>query len=135
MNNPIWQPEFSATYDFRILVCSDFVKSTLESKLSDEERRTINTAAERTIERLGFSQSDPIDFYKDSAFVLQFNLGENGLWMATDRPVENLVRDLYDLITKPIPFYSHNCNGSSGAHALMQLMSVWVEYTKICLDK
>lgn len=129
MSNVLWQPEslYQPGADFKIIVDREFVREMLNTPLSKKGQSAMNDLGYALIKRRGCHWLAPYTFDSDNAFVRQFSLGENGVWLALDgcsggNPLEHFSTP------DPIKYSSHNIEGLNQAHLLMSLVDLWVEY-------
>jgi len=126
----IWQlgSVYQPTYDFRVILDRDFVEKVISLHVPLEGQRRMNELGSEVIRRFGHKNTlTPYLFDKDSAFVRNFSLGENGAWLSVDNCQGKSPLEIYKS-PKNIPFSSHNVNNSSQAYALMSLVDMWASY-------
>ena len=131
-NKIIWQPFvlYQPYFDFGILLSRDFCREMLETKLSREIQIKTNNLCLEVSERFGFNYPEPVTFYEDTAFISQFYLGNNGVWLAIDQSNKRSLLEYPDE-KELIKYSSHNVDNSKQAYALMALVDWWAEYADI----
>ncbi|MBI2110005.1 hypothetical protein HYT58_02430 [Candidatus Woesearchaeota archaeon] len=129
MDKIVWQPIalHQPSYEFGIILDETFAKEMVKTNLSQESQRRMNDLGTEVITRFGHNWTIPYIFHENTAFVSQFSLGVNGVWLALD--------NWYDLLKipenkDPIKYSSHNVDTSSQAYSLMALVDFWVEYAE-----
>ncbi|MBT4604191.1 hypothetical protein HOC01_00990 [archaeon] len=127
MTRIVWQPTalYQPSYNFGIVLDRTFAKGMLETKLSPDATRTMNQMGTELLKGFGHNCPTPYIFHEDTAFVDQFYLAENGVWLARDDSVSVLTNDTS---VNTIKYSSHNVDNTSQAHSLMALVDMWVEY-------
>jgi hypothetical protein len=105
MNKIVWQPRaiYQPTYNFGIVVKRDFAEEMINCHISDEKRKWLNKLGEDAIKKLGHNNPNPYHFDEKNAFVRDFSLGENGVWLELDRCFGKSPLEVYD---EDIPFSS-----------------------------
>ncbi len=127
MKKIIWTPELYGTCNFRIYLDEDFAREIIQTKISDKEQARMNELANEELERLETNWLDPYKFHKDSCFVTQFYIGQNGVWLSTNyQTTKDLLKG--EKSSKPIKYNSHNVDIPKQAYVLMTLFDKWVEY-------
>ena len=126
MGRIIWQPTslYQPGFDFEILLDSEFSKEMIKTNLSQDAQERMNGLGTDLTTRLGQRWLTPFTFNGNTAFVSQFSLGQNGVWLAVDDYFNTSSSD----DQKPIKYTSHNVDNSSQAHVLMALVDLWVSY-------
>lgn len=134
MEKIIWTPRLYGSCDFGVYLDKNFARDMIQSTVSNERQRRMNGLANEELRSLKINWLDPYLFYKDSCFVSQFNIGQNGVWLATDR---HAINDLLseEKSVKPIEYNSHNVDFPSQAYVLMRLFDKWVEYADVFKEK
>ncbi len=131
MEKTLWTPRFSAKYDFAVYLNRHFAIEMIQAKIPPERQVAMNNLGNEVLQSLGNNWSNPYTFHRDSCFVTQFYLGQNGVWLAADTTLDELLRDKS---TKPIEYHSHNVDHPQQAYILMALFDKWVEYADILKD-
>ena len=81
------------------------------------------------MKRFGINWRNPYTFYKDSCFISQFYIGQNGVWLSTNyQNIDELLNEKESL--EPIKYHSHNVDIPEQAYVLMSLFSQWVEFSE-----
>ena len=78
MERTIWTPHFCSEKDFKVYLDSGFAKEVMQSKIPNEMQKGMNELGNEELKRLGVNWLNPYEFYEDSCFVTQFNIGQNG---------------------------------------------------------
>ncbi len=131
MERTLWTPHFSAKYDFMVYLDRHFAREMIQSKIPSERQGAMNNLGNEVLKDLDTNWLNPYTFYRKSCFVNQFYLGQNGVWLAADITLNELVRGKS---TKPIEYHSHNVDTPKQAHALLTLFDRWVQYAEILKD-
>jgi len=123
----IWQPvgfSLGRSCDFDILLDREFAQEMLSIKLDEDLRQKMNNL----MKEIGSSSFNPSYlFFKDTAFVLQFSLGEGTKWLAVN---ETYGKNPLEVFREgPIRYSSHNINNSTDAYSLMTFVNIWVKYS------
>jgi hypothetical protein len=130
MEKLVWMPKLTGTHDFTVDVDRDFAKGMIDAKIAQEGQRNMNRVANQIMEVMGLKWLDPYHFHGESALVDQFYLGQNGVWLATERyQIDSLLNG--EKADQPIHYSSHNVDSPSQAYHLMRLVSLWVEYAEM----
>jgi hypothetical protein len=130
MEKAVWTPSFSEKFDFAVYLDSGFAKEMIQSKVPFEKQKRMNRLAGEELKKLGIYWSDAYLFHKDSCFVSQFDIGQKGIWLATDcSTIERLLRS--EESSGTIRYDSHNVDAIRDAYALMKLFDKWVDYSDI----
>jgi hypothetical protein len=130
-NKIIWQPNglYQKGHDeFSLFLDRHFAKEMLETKISQQTKQKLNQLGSKL---MNISGLETFQFFKDTAFVNQFYLGENGLWLALDVRSDLIKQELNSNNEKPLKYYSHNCNNITHAHDLMKLVDFYTQYSEI----
>ncbi|GAJ08284.1 unnamed protein product, partial [marine sediment metagenome] len=127
MKKTIWTPRLYGRCDFGVYLDRDFAKEMFQSKVPTERQTRMNELANEELKRLGTDWLNPYTFYKDSCFITQFYIGQNGVWLSTNRQtIDNLLKEKES--SKLIEYDSHNIDTPKQAYVLMALFDKWVEY-------
>ena len=130
MDKIIWQPHFGSRYDFSVDLNRTFAKEMIEARIPLERQLKMNELANEDLKRLDRYWLNPYTFHKDSGFVSQFYIGNNGVWLSTDNDeINSLVRN--ETLGKPIEYHSHNIDTPKEAYILMVLFDTWAKYAEI----
>lgn len=128
MEKIIWAPRLYGRCDFGIYLDRDFAKDMIKSKIPIKRQNHMNELANEELNRFGINWLNPYTFHKDSCFITQFYLGQNGVWLSTDyQIIENLLEEKES--SKLISYHSHNTDTSKQAYVLMALFDKWIEYS------
>ena len=123
----LWTPDFYGRCDFGVNLNRDFAREMIEAKVSNEKQIMMNDVANGKLKELGKTWLNPYRFHENSCFLSQIYLGENGVWLATDRQnIESLLVE--SKLEKAIEYSSHNVDRPAQACTLMVLFGTWVEY-------
>lgn len=127
-NRLVWQPNtlYGKGCDFKVKLSTLFAKEALELKLTDDEQNKINNAVREDFFYVQRSVNEPFIFYENTAFINQFNLQSNGVWLALyNHGGGDPIKANNDGI---LIYDSHNCDFSSDdAYKLFALMDYWTE--------
>jgi len=133
MERTIWTPHFCSEKDFKVYLDSGFAKEVMQSKIPNEMQKGMNELGNEELKRLGVNWLNPYEFYEDSCFVTQFNIGQNGVWLAVNhQTIDSLLEGSGS--SKIIEYDSHNVDYSRDAYVLLVLFGKWVEYTDVLRD-
>lgn len=106
----------------------------LNTNLDSNNSKQMNELGKELLERRGHKWNNPYDFYSVSALIIQFNLGENGVWLAIEGTSGKSPLEIY-CEPKPISYCSHNVDTPKQAQSLMALVDMWIEYSDILCEK
>ncbi len=127
MEKTIWTPSLYGRCDFGIYLDRNFAKEMVKSKVPIKKQNRMNELANEELKRFGINWLNPYTFQKDSCFITQFYIGQNGVWLSTDHlTIENLLKEKES--SKLIEYNSHNTDTSKQAYILMLLFDTWVRY-------
>ena len=127
MDKTIWTPYLHGSCDFEVYLDRDFAREMIQSKVSNERQKRMNQLANEELKRLGTNWSTPYIFHEDSCFILEFHIGQNGVWLSTThQTIDDLLNGKES--SKPIEYDSHNVDVSSQAYVLMRLFDKCIEY-------
>lgn len=127
MDKTIWTPRLYGSCDFGIYLDRDFAREMIQSKVSNERQTRMNELANEELKRLGTNWLNPYTFHKDSCFISQFYIGQNGVWLSTNhQTIDDLLNGKES--SKPIEYNSHNVDVPSQSYVLMRLFDQWIEY-------
>ena len=136
MKNIVWQPIsiYQPGYDFGILLDRVFAEEMINSKIDGSTQHRMNELVTELVQRLGHNWGSPYHFFRDTSFVVQFSLGQNGVWLSVDNtsgrsPIE-VFRE-----PNPIKYSSHNVGSSEQAQSLLALVDMWVSYADLLKSK
>ncbi|MEX2017179.1 MAG: hypothetical protein WD876_01780 [Candidatus Pacearchaeota archaeon] len=121
----VWQPTdlYQTGHEFNIILDRKFAEEMLSVKINSQTRRRLD----EVIKELNPKNFNPhFQYYEDTAFVLQFNLGFGGNWLAVNGTYGKNPLDVFDDFY--IPYSSHNVDTSADAYSLMRLVDFWVEH-------
>ncbi|HIH10565.1 TPA: hypothetical protein HA241_00060 [Candidatus Woesearchaeota archaeon] len=126
MTGIIWQPIalYQPGFNFDIVLDDRFAEEMIKTNLSQSVQERMNGLGTDLTTRLGHSWLSPFTFYESTAFVSQFSLGQNGVWLVVDNYFKK--EQLED--KKAVRYTTHNVDNSSQAYALMALVDLWVSY-------
>jgi len=130
----VWQPVFSGSYEFAVLLNPGFAKQMLTTPLSRERQDSMNKRAAEDLKNVRINCLSPYQFRNNSCFVSCINLGYKGLWLSTDNStVESLLKnkELPDVVK----YHAHNADTSFDAFHLMAMFSLWIQYSDVLLEK
>jgi len=135
MDKIVWQPTYLHTrgYEFNILLDWEFAEKMIGITLSDDFRDRLNEYGAKVVKEKGHSWLSPYQFYEDTAFVDQFSLGENGVWLAADTTSGRSPLEVFKK-PNPIKFSSHNVDHSSHGYTLKALVDMWIYYSDVFKD-
>jgi len=129
----VWQPSLGngrSGHEFSINLDREFAKEMIRTKMSDGTAKRLNQLANETLKEFGVNWLNPYTFEKDSCFLSQIYLGENGLWLSTNyRDIEDLSRE--DVPPKHVVYNSHNVDTSIQAYSLMRMFGMWIHYSDV----
>src|SRR3989344_6697382 len=130
MEKTIWTPGFSKGYDFKVYLDVGFAKEMMQSKIPYEMQSGLNKLGNDELKQFGVNWLIPYQFYKDSCFITQFDLGQNGVWLSVNnQTICDLLKE--DKSQKIIEYHSHNVEYPKDAFVPLVLFSKWVEYKDI----
>jgi len=127
----VWQPRaiYQPGYNLGIYLDRDFAKEMIKAEIPMEKQNITNKLGYEMLKEKGHDWHHPYFFYGDTAFVIQFSLGENGVWLAVDGLYGESPLKVYK--SDNIEYSSHNVDNLSQRNALMALVDLWVEYSDI----
>jgi len=125
----IWTPRLYGRCDFGIYLDEDFAKEMIQSYISTERQNKMNELGNDELKIFEINWLNPYMFYKNSCFITQFYIGQDGAWLSTNhQSVDELIRgESY----KPIQYNSHNIDTTKQAYVLMRLFDKWIEYSDV----
>ena len=131
MDGIVWQPFglWGRNQDFGVLMDECFAREMISLKIPEERQGRMNEMANEELRRRGVNWKNPYQFHKDTAFIEQIYLGQNGVWLAIESYTTraDLLKDKE--IGKHIIYYSHNVDTSKQRNDLLNLMDLWVHYS------
>jgi hypothetical protein len=120
----VWQPynfQQTGSKGFAVLLDREFAKEMLSVTLEPRLRDRMNELAKERIKTF----NPHYLFYKNTAFVGQFNLGSGGIWLAVDGTNGRNPLKVFD---RTIKYSPHNIDTTSDVHNLMSLFDMWIKY-------
>ncbi len=130
MERTLWTPRFSTKYDFSVSLDRDFAREMIQAQIPPNRQEAMNNLGDEVLRGLETHWSNPYTFHKESCFINQIYLGQNGVWLATDTTLDEVL----ERSSKPIEYHSHNVDNSKQAYTLMTLFGKWIEYADILKD-
>jgi len=125
----VWQPlNLPGSFNFAILLDRKFAAEMLSVKLDGELRQRMNELVQRFTPR---NKSSHIQFFEDTALVVQFDLGGGGKWLAAN---ETYGKNPLEVFKGSIKYSSHNIDTSIDAYELMGIVDTWVHYSDALKD-
>ena len=124
----IWQPKgiYQPSFNFEVIFNSDFIQRMKSSQVFPKNAKRMNELCAETLQRFGYNNLTPLNFYKNTGLVTQFSLGREGRWLAID---------LYTLDKSLVKYSSHNVDSSKDAYDLMALVDPWTEYSELLIKQ
>jgi len=128
----IWQPGglYQQGSDFNVRLDSKFAKKILVVDVGAERQRQIIRHARDMIKDRNVSYPEVFDFYKNTAFVCAFHIGNNGKWLSLERGGGRMPDGGEKYI-----YHSHNVDSAFDAYTLMTLVDVWATYADIYIER
>jgi hypothetical protein len=132
----VWQPSLGngrSNHEFSINLDGEFAKKMIRTKMPDGIVRRLNQLANETLKEIGVNWLNPYTFERDSCFLSQIYLGQNGLWLSTSyRDIEDLGRE--DISSKSVVYNSHNVDYSLQAYSLIRMFDLWIHYSDVLME-
>ncbi len=132
MERTLWTPQFSAKYDFAVFLDRGFAREMIQAKIPQNRQEAMNTVGNEVLRGLETHWQNPYSFHNNSCFVTQVYLGQNGVWLAADITLDELLK--IEKPSRPIEYHSHNVDNFKQAYTLMALFGKWIEYADILKD-
>ncbi len=127
MEKTIWTPCLCGRYDFEVYLDTGFARDMIRSRIPIEKQTRMNELANEELKILKTNWLNPYTFYKDSFFITQFYIGQNGVWLSIDdQSIGDLLSEKESL--KTIKYASHNIDTPKQFYILMTLFDKWVKY-------
>ncbi len=128
MEKIIWTPCLYGKSDFKIYLDKNFAKEMIQSKIPIERQTNMNKLANEELKRLETNWLNPYNFYEDSCLITQIYIGQDGVWLSTNRQViDNLLKE--EKFFEPIEYNSHNTDTTKQAYVLIKLFNKWIDYS------
>lgn len=128
----IWQPElFVRECGFKISLDRDFAREMVNSPLDKKHQKRTSELAKKDLKKMGIDWPDPYNFYKNTCFLREIHLGNNGVWLATSSDeASGLLREEKGENGRNIEYDAHNVDTPRYAYALMFLFHKWIDYSQ-----
>ena len=134
MEKLIWQPVLNQGAEFSVYLDQEFARRMIKSPASEQMRRRMNELANEDLKRFSIGWREPYLFHEGSAFISQFYIGRNGVWLSID---DNSIKQLQgdSVLTNPVEYHSHNVDMREESYVLMYLFDKWIRYADILSEK
>ena len=112
-------------HNFKIRLDRDFAVEMLNTKISRDLKKEIKERGHQEIVNRGYIGKPKFVFYKNTAFVLQFSLGNNGRRLYI--PQRNKRNPLEVYPEGDIKYSSRGMGSASNSYSIFRLIDLWVQ--------
>lgn len=132
MNRVVWQPSFTGSREFQVLLDEDFAEEVRYLDVPEDYgslegyKESLQDLGDDILEREDQMHRRPYNFEQDSALITGIQIGSNGTWLSKSRHSNSRNALTYD---------SHNADTSYEQMILQDLFGEWAEKTAFILEQ
>jgi hypothetical protein len=115
---------------FTIKLDKDLAKKLINTKVGNNLQEALTKSA---LDKFKINFRTPLNFYEDTAFIENFYLGENGVWLQVDTyQKKNLIKNKLE---ENLTYDAHNVDTTFDTYRLIGLFDLWMYYAPTLIEK